>query len=98
MTIDLSQYKIRKAGDPVELGTALGNGQEPSVRWGRLVGILKQTKRMPYIVREYKEDDGWIPTGDYRRTAFAIPWTGKYLSLAHEREAIRAMVREGRRR
>lgn len=59
-------------GHPVKLGMELGLAIEPSVRWGRLVAVRRDSCREieRYVVREYEPDDvDGIPTGEYRTTA-----------------------------
>ncbi len=65
-----------RAGEPISLGAVLGNGQEPFIRWARIVGIRHgDVRRMErVIVREFREGDGRWPTGEYRTTWLLVPW------------------------
>lgn len=60
-----------RPGDPIELGICMGSGVEPTMRWGRPVGVRHDDCREfeRFIVREYKESDGYFPTGDYYTTS-----------------------------
>lgn len=59
-----------KPGDTIKLGTCLGSAVEPYMRWARLVGILHGGAGFKrFIVRTFKEDDGYFPTGEYRTTS-----------------------------
>jgi hypothetical protein len=65
-----------RPGDPVQLGTCIGFGQEPTSRWGRLVGIIHQEEGIQkYVVRMFRKGDKDFPTGAYRTTSimFLVP-------------------------
>ena len=59
--------KHARPGQTVELGTCIGFAQEPGMRSGRLVGIVRDPARemFRYIIRKFKEGDVAFPTGDY---------------------------------
>lgn len=70
---------MKSAGDRAELGDTLGHPMEPYIRWARLVGIRKverDTKQQwgRFIVRMFKDGDGWYPTGEYRQTNWLVAW------------------------
>lgn len=59
--------KHSQPGQHIELGTCIGFAIEPSMRSGRLVGIVHNPKQemFRYIIRKFKEGDVAFPTGDY---------------------------------
>lgn len=70
---------LKKPGDTAELGDILGNPQEPSRRWARIVGFRKDRKCPPIesvIVRLFANPDERWPSGEYRTTWLLVPWEG----------------------
>jgi hypothetical protein len=59
-----------------KLGDELGHPIEPSQRWARLVGILKDPAAAKWaVVRVYRPGDRTgIPTGEYRRAWLLVPY------------------------
>jgi len=66
----------QRPGMLVELGTVLGFGMEPGMRYARLVGIRHNEKGLRrFVVHEYNPEDGYFPTsGRYRTTWLIVPW------------------------
>lgn len=68
----------KRKGDTVELGDTVGHPTEPYERFGRVVGIRKDNCKSieQFVVRMFKPDDSWFPTGEYRTTWFLVAYTG----------------------
>lgn len=62
--------------DEVELGAWVGRLQDPTVRFGRVIGLRRDRSEPWIMVRKFRDtDNGWMwPTGDVEAFWLVVPW------------------------